>query len=87
MQHEQNWIALAEILGPRSALLKPLLKVFGTPEAIFAADEEKLRAALPDIGAGTLKALLGRRTAETARGIVLWCHQNAVRILPFDHAE
>ncbi len=87
MQHEQNWIALAEILGPRSPLLKPLLKAFGTPEAIFAAGEEKLREALPDIGAGTLRALLGKRTAETARGIVLWCHQNAVRILPFDHAE
>ena len=87
MQHEQNWIALSEILGPRSPLLKPLLAAFATPEAIFAAGEEKLREALPDIGAGTLKSLLGKRTAETARGIALWCHQNAVRILPFDHAE
>jgi hypothetical protein len=40
MQHEQNWVALAEILGPRSPLLKPLVKAFGTPEAIFAAEEE-----------------------------------------------
>ena len=87
MQHEQNWIALSEILGPRSPLLKPLLKVFRTPEEIFAASEEKLREVLPDIGIGTLKSLLGKRTAETARGIALWCHQNAVRILPFDHKE
>lgn len=87
MQHEQNWIALAEILGPRSPMLKPLLKSFGTPEAIFAAGEEKLREVLPDIGMGTLKAILGKRTAENARGIALWCHQNGVKILPFDHAE
>ncbi len=87
MQHEQNWIALAEILGPRSALLKPLLKVFGAPEAIFEAGEERLREVLPDIGAGTLRSLVGKRTAEIARGIALWCHQNGVRILPYDHAE
>ena len=87
MQHEQSWIALAEILGARSALLKPLLKAFGTPEAIFEADEPRLREVLPDVGAGTLKAILGKRTAESARAIALWCHQNAVRILPFDHAE
>lgn len=87
MQHEQNWIALAEILGPRSPLLKPLLQVFGTPEAIFEADEARLREALPDVGAGTVRSILSRRTAETARAIALWCHQNAVRILPFDHDE
>lgn len=87
MQHEQNWIALAEILGPRSPYLKPLLKAFGTPEGIFAADEAHLREALSDIGAGLLKSILGKRTAEAARGIALWCHQNAVRLLPFDHAE
>ncbi len=87
MQHEQSWIALAEILGARSALLKPLLGAFGTPEAIFEAGEEKLRELLPDMGAGTRKAILGRRTAESARAIALWCHQNGVRILPFDHAE
>lgn len=87
MQHEQNWVALAEILGPRSPHLKALLRAFGTPEGIFAAGEEKLREALPDVGTGTLRALVGKRTDETARGIVLWCHQNAVRILPFDHTE
>ncbi len=87
MQHEQNWIALAEILGARSPLFKPLLTAFTTPEAIFAASEEELRAALPDAGIGVLKSLLGKRTAETARGIALWCHQNGVRILPFDHKE
>lgn len=87
MQHEQNWIALAEILGPRSALLKPLLQAFGTPEAIFEAGEARLKEAVPDMGVGTLKSLVGMRTAEIARGIALWCHQNAVRILPFDHAE
>ena len=87
MQHEQNWIALAEILGARSPLFKPLLTAFTTPEAIFAASEEELRAALPDAGIGVLKSLLGKRTAETARGIALWCHQNGVRILPFDHKD
>ena len=63
MQHEQNWIALAEILGPRSPLLKPLLKAFASPEAIFSADEAALREAVPDMGVGTLKAILGKRTA------------------------
>lgn len=87
MQHEQSWIALAEILGARSPYLKPLLKAFGTPEGVFGASEERLREVLPEIGVGTLKALLGKRTDEIARGIVLWCHQNAVRILPYDHAE
>ena len=87
MQHEQNWIALAEILGPRSPLLKPLLKAFASPEAIFSADEAALREAMPDMGVGTLKSILGKRTAQTAHTIVLWCHQNGVRILPFDHAE
>ncbi|MBO7342187.1 MAG: DNA-processing protein DprA, partial [Clostridia bacterium] len=65
----------------------PLLRAFGTPEAIFEASEEKLRELLPDMGAGTRKAILGKRTAESARAIALWCHQNGVRILPLDHAE
>lgn len=87
MQHEQNWIALAEILGARSPLLKPLLAAFGTPEGVFAADEARLREVLGDVGAGTLAALLQKRTAQYAKEIALWCHQNGVRILTPDSAE
>ncbi len=84
MKHEENWIALSEILGPRSALLKPLLEAFGTPEAIFSAGEEALLAACPELRAGTLRALVGKRTAQNASRIVLWCHRNGVRILTPD---
>ncbi|MBE6630107.1 MAG: DNA-protecting protein DprA [Ruminococcaceae bacterium] len=87
MQHEENWIALAQILGPRSAHLKPLLEAFQTPEKIFEADEDALRAVIPDIGAGLLRSLLTRRAAHEAREILLWCHRDGVRILPFDSAE
>ena len=77
MQHEQNWIALSEILGPRSPYLKPLLAALGTPEAIFSAQEKQLREALPDIGAGLLRSLLDKRTAETARSVSLTTHKRA----------
>lgn len=84
MKHEENWIALAEILGPRSPLLKPLLEAFGTPEAIFSAGEEALLHACPDLRAGTLRALVAKRTAQNASRIALWCHRNGVRILTLD---
>ena len=87
LQHEENWIALAEILGPRSTLLKPLLETFHTPEGIFDAGEEVLRAALPDVGAGLIASLAGKRTAESARRIALWCHRSGVRILTYDGEE
>ncbi len=84
MQHEENWVALAEILGPRSPLLKPLIEHFGSPEAIFVADEGELREVLPDIGAGILHAIRKKRTEGAAHKTVLWCHRNGVRILPMD---
>lgn len=87
MQHEENWIALAQILGPRSVYLKPLLEAFHTPEKIFEADESALRAAIPDMGAGLLRSILTCRTGGEAREIFLWCHRDGVRILPFDSAE
>ncbi len=87
MQHEEKWVALAEALGPRSPLLKPLLEVFDSPEAILGATESDIRAVLPDIGTGTLRTLLSGRTLAAAHSTVLWCHRNGVRILCFDSEE
>ncbi len=86
MQHEEAWVALAQLLGPRSPLLRPLIEAFGTPEAIFAANEAQVREVLPDIGAGTLRALLSGKCAAEAHRIVLWCHRSSVRILSMDAA-
>ncbi|MBQ3483346.1 MAG: DNA-processing protein DprA [Clostridia bacterium] len=87
MQHETLWVALAEALGARSPYLKPLLQAFGTPEAIFAADEQALLAAVPTLGRGTLAALLRGHARERAAKIVRWCHMNRVRILTMDAPE
>lgn len=87
MQHEENWIILAEILGPRSAQLRPLLEAFQTPEGIFSASEAALRAVLPHAGEGTLRALMTRKGADTARTTALWCHNEGVRILPLDSVD
>ena len=87
MKHEQSWIALAEILGPRSPFLKPLVTKFGTPDAVFAASEQAIRAVIPDIGQGTLAALLRKSSDEEAARITLWCHRNGVRILTLDSTD
>ena len=87
MKHEQAWVALAEALGPRSPILKPLLESFGSPEAILQANEAAIRTVLPDIGQGTLAALTRKRTEEDAMRIVAWCHRNGVRILTLDSAD
>ena len=84
LQHEENWIALAEALGPRSHWLKPLLERFETPEAVFAADENALREAMPDVGEGLLRMLLTKRSADAAKQIARWCHRNSVKILTYD---
>lgn len=86
LQHEENWIALAETLGPRSHWLRPLLERFETPEAIFAADEAALREAMPGVADGLLRMLLTRRSAPTAKQILHWCHRNSVKILTYDSA-
>ena len=64
--HEENWIALAEILGPRSPMLKPLLARFESPENVFAATEAQLREAFPDMNDVILASLLRQRTAKEA---------------------
>ena len=87
MKHEQAWIALAEVLGPRSPFLKTLLRHFKTPEAILEADEAAIRLALPDIGKGMLSALVHKKTEKDAARIVSWCHRNGVRILTLDSEE
>ena len=84
MQHEENWIALAETLGPRSYALKPLLTAFETPEGIFAASEQQLTDAVPWLGKGIVAALVRKDAAKEARRIALWCHQSGVRILTMD---
>lgn len=87
MRHEESWIALAETLGPRSHALRPLLAKFQGPEEIFAADEQAIREALPDIGAGLLSTILNKRHAGNAARIALWCHRNGVRILTYDSVD
>lgn len=84
MKHEICWVALAEALGPRSPLLRPLLDRFTSPEDIFAADESALREAVPGISQGVLSALLEKRSEGAAERIVTWCERNGVRILTYD---
>jgi DNA processing protein len=86
MQQQESWITLAEILGPRSPWLRPLVERFGTPEAIFTAGEDMLREAFPDLGQGMLRALCTRRGAEEAKRIYHWCHRNGVRVLCYGEA-
>jgi DNA processing protein len=87
LKHEENWIALAECLGPRSPLLRPLIFRFGTPEAIFEADAATLREALPDAGEGIVSSILQKRTEKEAARIALWCHRNGVRVLTYDSVD
>ena len=87
MNHEIYWVALAEILGPRSHMFRPLLTHFKTPEAIFEADEAAIRAVIPDIGLGTLTSILNKRSMENAQHYVRWCHSNGVSILAYDSPE
>ncbi|MBE6594471.1 MAG: DNA-protecting protein DprA [Ruminococcaceae bacterium] len=81
MDHEISWVAVSLALGPRSHLLKPLLRRFGTPEALLAAGREAILAEIPDIGKGTLSSLCGEDAQQMASRTVYWCHQNGVRIL------
>lgn len=87
IQHEANWITLAEILGPRSHQLRPLLAHFKGPEEIFEADEAAIRAVLPDIGLGTLTSILRRRNADEAKRLAMWCHSKGIRILTYDSVD
>ncbi len=88
MQHELNWLELAECLGPASMQFRPLIEAFGTPEAIFAAKKEELRIAAPYISDGALAAITTRRHASRAREIFTYCHATAgVRVYPYDHAN
>ena len=83
---ELVWLELAECLGPRSRFFRPLYDAFGSPEAIFAADEKAILAITPDIGVGTLRSLLGRRKKARAEEISLFCHSDGeIRVYPYDH--
>lgn len=86
MKHEESWIALAEVLGPRSHALKPLLGRFETPERLFEASEEELRCCeeLSDL---QRNAILQKSTHHRAAEIALWCHRHGVRILTPDCEE
>ena len=80
------WVALAEALGPRSAHLSPLLAHFGTPEAIFAATEGELLAAVPTLKPAVLHALLEAQPTPRAAEILKFCARNGVAILTPDSA-
>ena len=69
---EELWIALAEILGPRSVSFRPLIEHFGTPEAIFAAGREELAAVAPELSAGAVSSILrGAGKTNAAGGTLL----------------
>ncbi len=87
MQHLKSYIALALALGPRSYLFRPLIEHFHTPEAIFAAGEEELRAVAPSIRQGTLSAILRNTRERQAEEIATWCRRNRVTVLPYDAPE
>ena len=87
MKHEISWVAVALALGPRSHLLKPLIRHFKTPEALLEAGKDALLAQYPDMGKGVLSALIGEHTLHEAERTVHWCHQNGVRILVPDGPE
>ena len=78
---EELWIALAEILGPRSVSFRPLIEHFGTPEAIFAAGREELAAVAPELSAGAVSSILRGAGKTNAAGILYWCRRNGVRVL------
>jgi len=84
MNHEAYWFALAEILGPRSSLLQPLLTAFDGPEGVFAATEAQLRAVIPDLSDGVMSDLLARRDADRAVQISEWCRRHRIRVLTMD---
>lgn len=84
MTREESWIALAEILGHGSPLLKPLLGTFEDPMGVFAADASALRAAVPEIGQGTLASILQKRSEAEAVRISRFCHENGVQILTME---
>lgn len=80
-ESEKSWVALAETVGPRSPVLKALLKRFSTPQAVLTADETALREVWPEVGNGTLLALKNGAVEREADRIVSWCSRNGVRIL------
>lgn len=87
MEREELWIALAEILGPRSPVFVPLLERFETPEAIFAADRVELAKTAPGLGEGMLSRLARGPAHTDAARILVWCRRNGVRTLAFGEAD
>lgn len=83
----EAWIALSLALGSRSARLKPLLEHFGTPERIFAATEQELRAVLPNLGAGALSALKYEKHEREVRRILQYCSRAGVAVLTPDQEQ
>lgn len=88
MEHEVAYIALAEMLGARSRVFKPLITRFRTPEAVFSATKEEIAAVLPHPEHGFFAALdaLAEYEKKAAR-IAFWCHRNGVRVLTPDGDE
>lgn len=87
MEQEELFIALSEILGPRSPAFLPLLLHFETPEAIFTASREELAKTAPGLGEGTLSRLLRGPERTDAARLFAWCRQNGVRTLVFGSPE
>ncbi|MBR2464980.1 MAG: DNA-processing protein DprA [Clostridia bacterium] len=78
------WVALSLALGPRSARLKPLLHHFGTPERIFAAEQDELLSVLPDLGKGALAALKFEKHEGEVGRILAYCDRMGVTVLTPD---
>lgn len=82
--HTASWVALAEALGPRSAHLLPLLARFGTPDAIFAADEAQILEACPTVKPSVLRLLCSTPPHGRAVEIIKYCTRHGVKILCLD---
>ncbi len=88
MEHELSWIELSECLGARCIHFRPLLEAFGSPEAILAASEERLKEAAPELSKTARKAILNRANAARADKILSYCRRTKdVHVYPFDHEK
>ena len=86
MQHELNWIELAECLGPASMHFRALIDAFGSPEEILSATKEEIQDAAPYISVGALSSITSHRFAARAKEIYRYCHGSAgIRVYPYDH--
>lgn len=72
------WLALKRGVGPRG--LADVLREFGSPEAVFAADREKLTRAACHLRKAQVDALCEKST-EDAERVIRQCTEKDIRII------